>query len=625
MAIYFFPLIYSIVLISFLKFYSINWISYTLLEKGLVLNLFLGLLLNIFHKTKLPLLLNVFMVVFLLAIISLKPVCLTLVLIVSFLINLYIHRQISLKKIFNFSGKLIQYFIIAFLLVPVGTSRWFNTGVPFQDEEKTIVSFSADNLFHAAYSAILKNYLISSTGLHGINPTSYHILTHSAFSIFSKSLNVSVIESYATFYQTTILPLLFMSVFILKDSILALYKIKQKPHILSDLLTAFLLVGVVNNIDDGVSWGIKYGISTGLYASQSYTLGCFFSIIFIASVLEDKLKYTKLKYLYYIFSFFIIISTKISAILCFLFLLFKNKIPYLVSYCVILFLYIFHKWGSMIMQLRLADNMFSVGIAYFNISADQGILLYALTTLRFIVVHYFYFFVFFICFIFLSLFKKERLARPFLGFVSLIFLTSLIILAFVPAKGPHALLGAAHLFFSEPVNLFSIAGISSSFVILCRERKPKKLIIAFFAIIAFIASSNHFKKIERFKKQMLEMSNVNWDSNRLRIISTLINYRKLGKNTLIYVPKSNKKFWDSWDRNWSQLTLPFLVPAVSEHPAIFGLPDISLEKNKYAKLYTSYMYYPDNIFKLSGNETISNEILESETLRQGFSFYEIYK
>lgn len=596
-----------------------------LLGKGLILNLFLGLLLNILHKTKIPLLLILFTGVFLLAITCLKPSCLTLILIVLFFINLFIYWKNSLKKIFNLSGRLIQYVIISFLLVPVGTCRWFNTGVPFQDEIKTILSFSSDNLFHAAYSAILKNYMISSTGLHGLIPTSYHILSHSSFSIFSESLNTSVIESYATFYQTTILPLLFMSILILKDSILSLYKIEPNTTFLSNFLTAFLLVGVVNNIDDGVSWGSKYGISTGLYASQSYTLGCIFSIIFIASMLDDKIKNTAFKYLYYIFSIFILISTKISAITCLFFLLFKNKIMYFVCLCLILSLCIISKWGSLISQLRPSNSLFEVGIAYFNISADQGIFLYALTALRFIFIHYFYFFVFLICFTFCFLFKKEQPARPFFCFVALIFLTSLIILAVVPAKGPHALLGAAHLFFSEPVNLFSIAGISSSLAILFQEKKLKKLIIGFFAIIALIASLNYFKKIQNFKNQMLQMGNVNWDLNRMEIASNLMNYRKLEKKTLIYVPKSNKKFWDSWDRNWSQMTLPFLVPAVSEHPGIFALPDISLEKNKYAKLYTSYMYYSDNIFKLSGSEKISNDILESETLRQGFSFYETYK
>ena len=124
---------------------------------------------------------------------------------------------------------------------------------------------------------------------------------------------------------------------------------------------------------------------------------------------------------------------------------------------------------------------------------------------------------------------------------------------------------------------------------------------------------------------MQGMSNISSDSNRMQIASTLVAYRKLGKETLIYVPKSNKKFWDSWDRNWSQNTLPFLIPAVSEHPGLFTLPDISLERNKYAKLYTSYMYYQERIFKLSESDQLSDEILKSETLRQGFSFYETYK
>lgn len=625
MTIYFFPLIYNLVLIGYLKLYGINWINYTLLEKGTVLNLFFGLLLNILHKTKIPLLLNLCIVLILLAIIGKKPECLTFVLIASFFFNLYIYMGNYLKNFFNWSSKLVTYFILSFLLVPVGTCRWYNTGVPFQDEIKTILSFSADNLFHAAYSAILKNYMISSTGLHGVIPTSYHILTHIVFSIFSKSMNTSVIESYATFYQTLILPWLFMSVLILKDCIVSLHNIKPRINILSNTLVTLLLIGVINNIDDGVSWGSKYGISNSLYASQSYTLGCCFSLIFVASVFDNKIKHAALNNLYYLFSVFILICTKVSALLCVFILLFKNKIIYFIILCVIFSIYIFYKWGHLAMRLNLGDTFFDVGTSYYNIITDQGNLLYALTTLRFIFVHYFYFFVFSIWYLFLYLFRREQLIRPLFGFVSIMLFISLIILAVVPTKGPHALLGAAHLFFSEPVNLFSIAGISSSFAILYDKQNLKKILIVFFAITAFIAFLNLSKKIQTFKRQMQDIGDISSSLNRMQIASTLVTYRKLGKETLIYVPKSNNKFWDSWDRNWSQLTLPFLIPAVSEHPGLFALPDISLEKNKYAKLYTSYMYYPENIFKLSESDQLSNEILKLETLRLGFSFYEIYK
>ena len=625
MIIYFFPLIYNLALIGYLKLFGIGWINYSLLEKGIVLNLFFGFLLNILHKTKIPLLLNLCIVVFLLAIIGKKPELLTFVLLATFFLNLYIYRQNYLKNLFNWSSKLVIYLIISLLLVPVGSCRWYNTGVPFQDEIETILSFSSDNLFHAAYSAIFKNYMISSTGLHGVTPTSYHILTHIVFSIFSKSMNTSVIESYATFYQTSILPLLFMSVFILKDCIVSLHKIKPRINFLSNTLVALLLIGVINNIDDGASWGSKYGIGNGLYASQSYTLGCCFSLIFIASVFDNKIKHVALKNLYYLFSIFILICTKVSALLCVFILLFKNKIIYFIILCVLLAIYIFYKWGPLTRQLNLGDTFFDVATSYYNITTDQGTLLNALTTLRFIFVHYFYFFVFSIWYLFLYVLKREQLIRPFFGFISLIFFISLIIIAVVPAKGPHALLGAAHLFFSEPVNLFSIAGISSSFAILYDNQKLKKILIVFFAIIAFITFSNLSKKIQMFEKQMQGMSNISSDSNRMQIASTLVAYRKLGKETLIYVPKSNKKFWDSWDRNWSQNTLPFLIPAVSEHPGLFTLPDISLERNKYAKLYTSYMYYQERIFKLSESDQLSDEILKSETLRQGFSFYETYK
>ena len=46
MIIYFFPLIYNLALIGYLKLFGIGWINYSLLEKGIVLNLFFGFLLT---------------------------------------------------------------------------------------------------------------------------------------------------------------------------------------------------------------------------------------------------------------------------------------------------------------------------------------------------------------------------------------------------------------------------------------------------------------------------------------------------------------------------------------------------------------------------------------------------
>lgn len=53
-----------------------------------------------------------------------------------------------------------------------------------------------DTLFHASISAMLKNYGIASTGLHGLIETPYHVLSHILFAGISLVAGVGVFETY---------------------------------------------------------------------------------------------------------------------------------------------------------------------------------------------------------------------------------------------------------------------------------------------------------------------------------------------------------------------------------------------------------------------------------------------
>lgn len=69
-----------------------------------------------------------------------------------------------------------------------------------------------DTLFHASIAAMIKNYGVASTGLHGLVETPYHVLSHMLFASISLLSNVGVIEVYGVANWVLFAPILVFSV-----------------------------------------------------------------------------------------------------------------------------------------------------------------------------------------------------------------------------------------------------------------------------------------------------------------------------------------------------------------------------------------------------------------------------
>lgn len=69
-----------------------------------------------------------------------------------------------------------------------------------------------DTLFHASIAAMIKNYGIASTGLHGLVETPYHTFSHALMAGISLFSNMGVIEVYGVANSVLFAPILIFSI-----------------------------------------------------------------------------------------------------------------------------------------------------------------------------------------------------------------------------------------------------------------------------------------------------------------------------------------------------------------------------------------------------------------------------
>ena len=68
-----------------------------------------------------------------------------------------------------------------------------------------------DTLFHSSIAAMLKNYGVTSTGLHGLVEIQYHVFSHWLYAGVSRLSGVSVFEVYGIIPFLFFIPLLLFS------------------------------------------------------------------------------------------------------------------------------------------------------------------------------------------------------------------------------------------------------------------------------------------------------------------------------------------------------------------------------------------------------------------------------
>jgi len=124
-----------------------------------------------------------------------------------------------------------------------------------------------DTLFHASIAAMIKNYGVVSTGLHGLVETPYHALSHTLFASISLLSGVGVIEVYGIANWVFFAPILIFTVVVCSAG---LYKTSQLNMPLIWGITCLLLVA-----SPRLLW--PWAVQDSFFISESYlvSLGLF--------------------------------------------------------------------------------------------------------------------------------------------------------------------------------------------------------------------------------------------------------------------------------------------------------------------------------------------------------------
>lgn len=110
--------------------------------------------------------------------------------------------------------------------------------------------FYMDLPHHASLAAMIKNYGVASTGLHGLVPTPYHILSHAVMAGLSVLSGVPVIAVYGVAHWALLVPLLFVCLVYLATS-LTHFRVSNLPLAWGMALSALWFLAW---------WRIPYGL-----------------------------------------------------------------------------------------------------------------------------------------------------------------------------------------------------------------------------------------------------------------------------------------------------------------------------------------------------------------------------
>lgn len=77
-----------------------------------------------------------------------------------------------------------------------------------------------DILYHSSLAAMIKNYGVVSTGVHGLVDTPYHILSHAVVALFSKLSGLGVLKIYGVILWVFLIPLMIFSLLSLIASLM---------------------------------------------------------------------------------------------------------------------------------------------------------------------------------------------------------------------------------------------------------------------------------------------------------------------------------------------------------------------------------------------------------------------
>lgn len=464
---------------------------------------------------------------------------------------------------------------------------------PFFFDSISTKHIHLDSLFNSAIMQMIETYGIPSTGLDGPRYINYHWGSNWIFAQISNLLKINPILFYQFCYQIIIIPFFFMTFLYFILQIKIFFKIHPCLNFRAWIFMAIGFIGFFPTPIIGV-------LDRILFFSESYLLSIIFSLILFTFMLSWIKHEPDIIKLFLVAPFLIILIglTKISTaflIACLALYLFLRLKLYKNKAFVLLFV---------IIVVILFSTSYFVATKYYSasssISSFHFIKNYVLPSWKQLFLLYYYF-VFFIYSFFRLKSSKITTLKDFLialknkKLVDLEILSILTIVGILPgniisiSEGGGAYFSDFPRWISLAFFLAFIPNILPTRRIPFSKKFPIRLIIIGFALLLFCSSIivNNYKKsimnliywnkVERGSQQIKKSQEM------LQTLQSLYELNpRIKKESLIYIPFSNKDYWKMGDC----LSTSFIAPAVTGMALINGMP--GKKCNNIAFGYESY-------------------------------------
>ena len=502
-----------------------------------------------------------------------------------------------------------------------------------------------DTVWHSTWASIINNYEQVSTALHGLPDLRYHVFSHFLYGRISQLLNIPVTQVFGYTNFMVFIPLLLTSILFLSEQLSP----SNRPwkFAISVLLLASVFIGFI-----GPENFSKLGVWNSYFASESYCIALILFMAFLAFILREERSENLFIYFFVALLFILMmgiskLSLGVMGAVCFttkeiffskLRFVFKGLIVILSGVISLMFLAIYQAQTGesndllhFFTRFSETENPFRM-IGFFNFFNSFSENPFHLTRfwhfISFLLFHYFFSWLALV--IMLIYYFKNR--SEFMKFKVLFGL--LMIITFLSYAPLMLKIDSAYYFSNVP--MFAALPIYLS-IKNHLSFKRLRLEVLVFALIVLWAV---YGDVKYGKNYLLD----SYNSYRERVIAMEdrvsegvgisgyieqfkgIERDKSTKKYLVYVPKTETKFWDSSYARKGKIShtdkatiAPFLIPSVSGRPALFGFPKFSWE----ALLRSSrwYKHYNHRDYLESQKLEIDQETLCSETLSLGFKGY----
>ena len=507
-----------------------------------------------------------------------------------------------------------------------------------------IVHIDAVSTFSSMTQSI-KNYWHVSTGLHGLPDLRYHVFSHFLYGRISQLLNIPVTQVFGYTNFMVFIPLLLASVLFLSEQLSP----SNRPwkFAISVLLLASVFIGFI-----GPENFSKLGVWNSYFASESYCLALILFMAFLAFILREERSENLFIYFFVVLLFILMmgiskLSLGIMGAVCFttkeiffskLRFVFKGLIVVISGVISLMFLAIYQAQTGESNDLLHFFARFSETenplrmIGFFNFFNSFSENPFQLTRfwhfVSFLLFHYFFSWLALV--IMLIYYFKNR--PEFVKFKVLFGL--LMIMTFLSYAPLMLKIDSAYYFSNVPMFAALPIYLSIKNHLLFKRRRLEVLVFALILLWAVYGDVKYGKNYlldsyNSYRERVIAMEDR--VSEGVGISGYIEQFKgierdKSTKKYLVYVPKTETKFWDSSYSFTGKMShtdkatiAPFLIPSVSGRPALFGFPKFSWEVLLGSSRW--YKNYNHRDYLESQKLEIDQETLCSETLSLGFKGY----